>query len=56
MVNERFKCCLCKHRFEGARGMQTCPKCGSLYVRWLTFNPDEVTKILQPPSDNKNTV
>ena len=54
MVNERYKCCRCKHKFVAPRGMTVCPKCDSLYVRWLTYNPDEVSKILQPQSDTKS--
>ena len=56
MELEQFKCCHCKHKFEAKRGMTTCPKCGSLYVRWLSYNPDEVSKILHEQSDNKTGV
>ncbi|WP_200341888.1 hypothetical protein [Rhodovibrio sodomensis] len=32
-----YRCCACAHRWRGAPGPVTCPRCGELYVYWLNY-------------------
>ena len=39
---ELYRCWKCKHEWTGAVGPQNsgCPKCGHLYMDWLTYNEE----------------
>ena len=52
--NELYECRQCGHRWRGPAGPQGdaergCLKCGSLYLEWLTWEPN---RFPVPKSDN----
>ncbi|MHA1232624.1 MAG: hypothetical protein ACTSPQ_18485 [Candidatus Helarchaeota archaeon] len=42
-VIAKYECCNCFYKYEATPGPQpTCPRCGSLYMKWTNYN--EVNK------------
>lgn len=38
-MNETYECLQdgCRFKFDGPIGSVVCPKCGSIWVKWLTY-------------------
>jgi rubrerythrin len=39
-----YRCVRCGHEWRQKPAPVTCPKCGSLYVRWVNYNNEKWVK------------
>lgn len=36
-MTAHYQCLKCKYEWDANPGMQKCPKCGNLYVKWTNY-------------------